>query len=127
MNDEQRLLELKERLSSQAFQVTQQAATETPFTGEYHEFSEVGSYQCICCDFPLFNSAEKFYSSCGWPAFSQVLDKSTIEKVDQTHNMNRIEILCRQCNAHLGHKFSDGPTGTRYCINSVSLSFKPTH
>lgn len=115
--------DLSARLSSLAYQVTQHQATEAPFSGKYHDFSEAGDYHCVCCDSLLFYSQEKFYSSCGWPAFSKALDEATIEKVDQSHNMQRIEILCKTCNAHLGHKFDDGPTGTRYCINSVCLNF----
>jgi len=113
-----------DQLSPMAFEVTQNSATEPPFTGEYHEFDKSGNYYCICCDNLLFQSDQKFYSSCGWPAFSAALANSTIEKNDISHNMNRNEILCKKCEAHLGHKFDDGPTGTRYCINSVSLKFE---
>lgn len=117
--------DLKTTLSPLAYRVTQKQSTEPAFSGKYHDFSEKGQYSCICCNLPLFYSEQKFYSSCGWPAFSQALDDSTIEKIDQSHNMQRIEILCKSCQAHLGHKFNDCPTGTRYCINSVSLKFVP--
>lgn len=117
--------DLKIRLSNLAYQVTQHQATEPPFSGKYNNFEESGHYSCICCGSDLFYSSQKFYSSCGWPAFSETLQASTIEKVDLSHNMQRIEVLCKKCESHLGHKFNDGSTGTRYCINSVALEFKP--
>jgi len=112
-----------DQLSPMAFDVTQNSATEPPFTGEYHDFEQTGNYHCVVCDNLLFQSDEKFYSSCGWPAFSAALEHSTVEKRDISHGMIRNEVLCKNCQAHLGHKFDDGPTGTRYCINSVSLRF----
>jgi len=117
--------DLKNELSPLAYKVTQEHGTEPPFSGEYHDFSESGDYHCVCCDAMLFHSKEKFFSSCGWPAFSQALEQSTNEIIDNSHNMQRVEVLCKNCDAHLGHKFKDGPTGTRYCINSVCLNFIP--
>ncbi|MDQ7049451.1 MAG: peptide-methionine (R)-S-oxide reductase MsrB [Enterobacterales bacterium] len=115
--------DLKHSLSPIAYAVTQEKATEAPFSGTYHDFSESGSYLCVCCQALLFTSKEKFYSSCGWPAFHKALENTTREVEDLSHNMQRTEILCKNCDAHLGHKFADGPSGTRYCINSVSLKF----
>ncbi len=118
--------ELKVRLTPLAYKVTQEHGTEPPFSGEFHDFNNNGNYCCICCDNHLFYSRDKFYSSCGWPAFSLALEDSTMEKHDHSHNMHRIEVLCKNCQAHLGHKFDDGPTGIRYCINSVALKFEET-
>ena len=115
----------KRQLNPLEYEVTQNKGTEPPFSGKYNNFSEAGAYHCKCCDQKLFNSSEKFHSSCGWPAFSEAISQSTIERIDLSHNMSRIEILCSNCDSHLGHKFDDGPTGTRYCINSVSLNFEP--
>jgi len=117
--------ELKERLSPLAWTVTQHKGTEPPFSGKHDAFQDGGTYHCICCDAHLFESAHKFDSHCGWPAFYQALAESTREEIDHSHNMTRIEILCGKCGAHLGHKFPDGPYGIRYCINSVALNFKP--
>jgi methionine-R-sulfoxide reductase len=117
--------DLKKKLSPLAWQVTQEKATERPFTGEYDKFDEPGKYYCVCCDSHLFNAEHKFDSGCGWPAFHKAKENSTEEVMDYSHGMTRVEILCGKCNAHLGHKFADGPYGTRYCINSVSMNFKP--
>ncbi|MDH5433250.1 MAG: peptide-methionine (R)-S-oxide reductase MsrB [Gammaproteobacteria bacterium] len=114
----------KNKLSPLAWQVTQEKGTEPPFSGEYDHFFESGKYHCICCDSLLFKSDHKFDSGCGWPAFYQAIEENTIEKEDTSHGMIRTEVLCKNCNAHLGHKFPDGPYGTRYCINSVAMEFK---
>jgi peptide-methionine (R)-S-oxide reductase len=116
-------INLKEKISATAFEVTQNQATEAPFSGKYNDFTESGDYHCICCDTHLFRSTQKFSSSCGWPAFADALEGAIKETQDLSHNMERIEISCKHCHAHLGHKFNDGPTGTRYCINSESLNF----
>ncbi|NVK22442.1 MAG: peptide-methionine (R)-S-oxide reductase MsrB [Kangiellaceae bacterium] len=109
------------------YYVTQQKGTERPFTGQYYQHQEQGSYLCVCCDNLLFTEEEKFDSGCGWPSFDRARNHKAIAyKMDYSHNMQRIEILCAQCSAHLGHVFDDGPTdtGQRFCVNSVSLNFK---
>ncbi len=117
----------KKILSDIQYQVTRCSATETPFSGKYCAHNEKGIYHCICCDSPLFSSKEKFLSSCGWPSFSAaILDDSINILQDHSHGMNREEARCTSCDAHLGHRFADGPppAGIRYCINSVSIAFK---
>ena len=117
--------ELRQRLSEVQWQVTQNQATERPFTGEFEQHWAKGEYHCICCAKRLFVSDYKFDAGCGWPSFSECLSESIKETQDLSHGMQRVEVSCNACGAHLGHVFNDGPqpTGLRYCINSASLSF----
>jgi len=115
------------RLTADQYRVCRQQATEAPFSGEYCQNWQAGIYHCVCCGRPLFKSASKFESGCGWPSFDAPLDQdSTVSREDHSLGMIRREVLCAHCDAHLGHVFEDGPTasGLRYCINSVALKFK---
>jgi len=120
--------EWKKELSKLEYHVLREKGTERPFTGEFWDHKDKGIYKCAGCGTELFTSETKFVSGCGWPSFYDALDKSKIEeKVDLTHGMRRIEVICKTCGGHLGHVFNDGPrdkTGLRYCINSVSLNFE---
>ena len=119
--------ELRDRLTPEQYEVTQNAGTERAFTGVYHDSKEDGVYNCIVCDEPLFSSDTKYDSRSGWPSFWQPIDDSKVEvKEDRSHGMVRTEALCASCGAHLGHVFPDGPqpTGDRFCMNSASLALK---
>ena len=118
--------DLKENLSEMQFYVTQKHGTEPPYTGRLLHNKRDGVYRCIVCDTPLFNSQSKYDSGCGWPSFYEPVNENSIRYLtDLSHGMERIEIRCSHCDAHLGHVFPDGPqpTGERYCVNSASLSF----
>ncbi|MGB0658031.1 MAG: peptide-methionine (R)-S-oxide reductase MsrB [Gammaproteobacteria bacterium] len=116
-----------DHLSEEQRYVTQQKGTEAPFTGDLLHNKESGTYQCVCCGTDLFSSDTKFDSGTGWPSFYDVMSSEVVKvEVDHSHGMVRQEVLCGNCDAHLGHVFSDGPqpTGLRYCINSLSLGFE---
>ena len=115
----------KNHLSQEQFEVTRNCGTEPPFSGELLYEKRDGIYSCVVCDFSLFESDKKFESGTGWPSFYDALDDTITTKEDLSYGMKRVEISCRNCNAHLGHVFPDGPrpTGLRYCVNSLSLSF----
>lgn len=116
--------ELRERLSPEEYHVTQEAGTERAFTGRYWDVKDNGTYHCIVCDAALFSSDTKYESGSGWPSFTNPMDLDSVEtKTDTSYGMVRTEAICANCGAHLGHVFPDGPgpTGERYCMNSVSL------
>jgi peptide-methionine (R)-S-oxide reductase len=120
--------EWKKQLSPEQFQVARKAGTEPAFTGKYWDTKEKGTYNCVCCGAPLFESDTKFNSGTGWPSFYKPVDPAAVaEHTDSTYGMVRTEARCAKCDAHLGHVFPDGPkpTGLRYCMNSASLDLKP--
>jgi peptide-methionine (R)-S-oxide reductase len=118
----------KEKLTPEQFHITREKGTEIPFTGKYVNNHEKGMYVCVNCGHELFSSDTKFDSGSGWPSFDNPVNKENVELLeDNSHGMHRTEVVCKNCGAHLGHLFTDGPketTGLRYCINSCALDFR---
>jgi len=118
--------EWKKILTKDVYYVARQKGTERPWSSQFENFNEIGTYYCAVCGNPLFKSDTKFESGCGWPSFYEPISKSSIiYSPDNTHGMRRTEVTCGRCKSHLGHVFDDGPppTGLRYCINGVVLDF----
>ncbi len=116
----------KDQLSGEAYEVTRLGSTERPFTGPFLDNKADGTYRCVCCGAELFDSEAKFDSGTGWPSFTEPANLANVElRQDRGHGMVRTEVVCRSCDAHLGHVFDDGPGpgGQRFCINGCALNF----
>jgi peptide-methionine (R)-S-oxide reductase len=124
---QQKEQELRARLTGEQYRVTQERATEPPYSNKYWDCNDGGVYNCVCCGSELFRSDDKFDHGCGWPSFTRPIDgESVAENTDRSAGMVRTEVVCNECGAHLGHVFKeeDAPNGMRYCINSAALDLE---